>query len=389
MSSFNPRLEKLDLSGLDFGPTASDKAKAEFEYHRSVARLLNSVSDDALARLVRSAPAATAASARPGRPMAATPPLGRGIKVVSSTDLMARKFEPVTYVVPRYLPQGLTILAGRPKLGKSWLALQLAIAVAEGGDVLGQTCDHGDVLYCALEDTERRAQSRVRQLGEPGRPEQLEFIFEMPRANEGGLSAVRDWLERHPCARLVIIDVFTKVRPATARGDNAYAGDYADVTDWKALADEFGVAILLIHHVRKMAAEDPLEMMSGTNGITGAADTLMVLNRTAQGVTLTGRGREVEEFEKALQFDTRTGRWSVIGDASDARRSDQRKAVMTFLATAPQPLSSREIAEALGERDGNIRQLLSLMTQSGEVRRVGRGRYASAEATDIDDMLTS
>jgi hypothetical protein len=233
------------------------------------------------------------------------------------------------------------------------------------------------VLYCALEDTPRRAQSRIRQLGEPGRPEQLEFVFELPRTNDGGLELVRDWLKRHPYARMVVVDVLAKVRPGSGKGDNAYEGDYAAVGEWKALADEHNIAILLIHHVRKMVADDPLEMLSGTNGISGAADTLVVLNRTGDGITLYGRGRDVDEFDKALGFDKQTGRWSLLGETSDVRRSDERRAIIDLLKGSGRPLSPSEIAGELDRDGGAVRQLLLSMARAGEVRKISRGLYVA------------
>jgi replicative DNA helicase len=128
----------------------------------------------------------------------------------------------VRYVVPGYIAEGLTVLAGRPKLGKSWLALDLAIAVATGGSALGSSrIEQGDVLYLALEDNERRLQKRLLQLLPPtSMPESLAVETECPRLDQGGLEAIREWVESVPSPRLIVVDVFNKVRPETKRGEN-------------------------------------------------------------------------------------------------------------------------------------------------------------------------
>jgi len=288
-------------------------------------------------------------------------------------------FPPLAWVIPDYLPQGITLLAGRPKLGKSWLALDWAVAVACGGFTLGNVkCPEGDVLYAALEDTPRRLKARMEKVSSCGNwPEKLHFICTMRRADEGGVDLVREWLTQAERPRLVVIDVLAKVRPGKGRDEGNYDSDYAAVTVWKTLADEFEVAIVLIHHVRKMPAEDPLEMISGTNGLAGAADAILILNRDGQGATLCGRGRDLEEFDRAIQFDRKTCRWSALGEASEVRRSDERSVILRHLEEAgPKGLTIGEVAGRTGMVHNNAKQLLHQMAKDGEVEKgSGRGVY--------------
>ncbi len=297
----------------------------------------------------------------------------------SAATLQKKVFPPLAWVVPGYLPQGLTILAGRPKLGKSWLALDLAAAVARGGYTLGDVkCAPGDVLYAALEDTPRRLQDRMGKVVTGGPwPERLDLLCDLRRADEGGVDLVRSWLEAAKAPRLVIIDTIAKVRPGKGRDEGNYDADYAAVTAWKALADEFEVAVVLIHHVRKMGADDPLEMVSGTNGLTGAADAILILNRDSQGCTLCGRGRDLEEFDRAVQFDRETCRWRALGEASEVRRSDERTEILNQLATAGvDGLTPADVADLAGMPRNNAKQLLFKMAKAGEVSRgARRGSY--------------
>jgi hypothetical protein len=319
---------------------------------------------------------------------------------ISARDLDAMEFEPIRYVVPGYIAEGLTLLAGRPKLGKSWLAMDVALAVASGGVCLGDVqCDRGDVLYLALEDNRRRLQSRIRKLWTLDTmarnmvPDRLHLATEWPRANEGGLQAIRDWIDAHPGARLVIVDVLAMFKAtAKAKDQTLYEADYLAIKGLQSLAMETGVAIVVIHHTRKSGAEvDPFEKVSGTLGLSGAADTTIILDRDGNGCTLYGRGRDIEEIETAVQFDKFTCRWTALGTASDVRRTDERGSVLDALADAGEPMSPTEIADATCMPGNNVRQLLFKMVKAGEIVKEGRGRYRHPDHTpdNNDNKITN
>ncbi len=116
-----------------------------------------------------------------------------------------------------------------------------------------------------------------------------------------------------------------------------------------------GLAISVVHHQRTLESEDPLDSVSGTTGLTGAADAVLVLNRDSQGVTLYGRGRDIDDIETAMQFDRTSGRWTVLGAASAVRMTKQRRQILDALLAASQPLGPLAIAAATGMKDGNIR----------------------------------
>jgi hypothetical protein len=142
------------------------------------------------------------------------------------------------------------------------------------------------------------------------------------------------------------------------------------------IAGKRGLAIVLVHHLRKMEAEDPLDTVSGTTGLTGAADTVMVLTRDGQGCTLYGRGRDIDEIESAMQFDKTTGQWIVLGPASEVRRSDERQSILDVLETDGGPMRPNEIAAELGEKVTNVQRLLIKMAKAGDVVKAGYGKYA-------------
>ena len=297
----------------------------------------------------------------------------------TALELQRMSFPPIEYVVPGYIVEGLTLFAGKPKLGKSWLILHAAIAVARGGYTLGDVrCVEGDVLYAALEDNPRRLQDRMTKLlpafGEHW-PERLHFETEMPRLKDGGIDLVRRWIQAAEKPRLVVIDTLAKVRDAKGHDQTNYEADYGAVGELKALADQYGVAIVLVHHQRKMEADDPIDTVSGTTGLTGAVDTVLVLYRTGQGTTLYGRGRDIEEVEKAISFDADLCLWRVEGEARDIHRSDERTAIIGVLADATEALSPQEIADLAELPYKSIRMMLTRMVKAGEIKREGRGRY--------------
>jgi hypothetical protein len=306
----------------------------------------------------------------------------RARRWLTARELDAMAFAPIKYVVPDWLVEGLTLFAGAPKIGKSWLVLEMALAVAAGGCCLGTaSCEPGEVLYLALEDNRRRLQSRIRRLWgdlrEPA-PERLHIATQWPRANEGGIAALRDWAKERPLARLIVIDVLAMFK-AMARGSDRtslYEADYLTIKELQALAAELGVAIVVVHHTRKSAGElDPFEKVSGTLGLSGAADTTIVLDRDQSGFTAYGRGRDITEFETAMQFNKTSCSWRVLGEASEVRRSDERTTILTALAEAGAEMSPSDLAGATGIPENNVRQLLFKMARAGEVVREGRGRY--------------
>lgn len=166
-----------------------------------------------------------------------------------------------------------------------------------------------------------------------------------------------------------------------------YEADYATLSPLQKWAGEHRLAVVVVTHVRKMEANDPLEMISGTNGLTGAADTILVLNRDADGPKLYGRGRDIEELEKALRFDN--GKWSVLGDADDVKRSAERRKVLEALNDAAGAMSPAEVAKEIGAKAATINVLLGKMVKSGEVRKVAYALYVHPGKTGYTDYSSS
>lgn len=301
---------------------------------------------------------------------------------VDAETLLGMEFRPLDYVIPGYVVEGLTVLGGKPKLGKSWWSYDASIAVATGGKAMASIqCEQGDVLYLALEDNHRRVQERIKVLAPPFRKKlgidlsRLSIRTVAPRIDDGLLVELDKWRLGCDKPRLIIIDVYMKVRPPRSRGEDVYAADYAAVLPLQKYASEHRLAIVLVTHTRKMEADDPLESISGTNGVTGAADAVLVLTRGKSGAVLYGRGRDIEEIETAMQFDA--GRWIILGDAEEVRRSNERRKIIAALSEANGELTPKEIAERVGTKAVNVRNLLGKMVAAGEISQPRRGYYTA------------
>ena len=311
-----------------------------------------------------------AGSAKARKPMA--------FKRTSTTEIMETEYPEIRWTVPGYLAEGFSVLAGRQKLGKTWLAMDFAIAVATGGFALGSIeCEEGDVLYCDLENGNRRIKRRIETLfpTERTRPDlsRLEWTGEAPALNAGFIECLEQWRISVRDPRLVVIDVLQRIKPVGSPGRNAYENDYAIFADLQRWATRHGVAVLGLHHTKKGGADDPLEALSGSNGLSAVADATLVLDRDSNGITLYVRGRDTEEKETALRFDA--GMWSALGDAADVTRSRERVTISVTLEEAAEPLSPNVIADVTGMKPGNVRRLLYSMMKAGEARKIGRGAY--------------
>lgn len=293
--------------------------------------------------------------------------------------LMAARFPDPKWAVPGILAEGVTVFAGAPKVGKSWASLGLALSIAAGRLAFDRIpVSAGPVLYLALEDTPRRLQRRIRMLlrGEPV-PAGLTLVTHFPPLPQGGDTAIAGWLERNPTARLIVIDVFAKIRGTSAPGLSAYDADYSAVGRIKRIADHYGVAVLLVHHVRKATDTDFLQEVSGTNGIAGAADATIVLKRARNqaDATLSITGRDVEENEHAMTYDPDTGTWTLLdGPATDHTMSDTRTTIARALREH-HGLTPKALADLTGLSRNLTKKTCARMADAGQLTTDGTGTY--------------
>ena len=270
---------------------------------------------------------------------------------IDGETLMSQPLTPLNFVVDTLLSQGLHILAGSPKVGKSWLALWLAVTVAKGDPVWGMGVKQGTTLYLCLEDSTLRIQNRLFEITEDA-PANVHFTTNSNTLGKGLEEQLRAFLTEHPDTVLVIIDTLQMIRGAGY--DNTYANDYRDLSVLKHIADTHGISILLVHHLRKMNDDDPMNMISGTTGLSGATDSNFVLRKSKRRentATLYCTGRDIAYRELALEFDTSVHVWDLLADDHEDEPEPQDEiipAVSAFLAERG-PFSGRatELAEML------------------------------------------
>jgi hypothetical protein len=230
----------------------------------------------------------------------------------NAATLKDQTFEPLHWIVQKYLLEGLFILAGKPKIGKSWWALDVAAAVGSDNDsCMGEECEHGDVLALMLEDNDRRLQRRLtKMLGayKQDWPKHLTYATSWPRLDVGGFDMMREWVNKVDNPRLIVVDILERVLPRLSNRDkrSQYSTDYSAVAMLQELTKAHpGLCVLVLHHQRKADADDPIDTISGTLGIGGAVDAFLILgtDKISKDKYLYGRGRDLEEFNVFINQD--------------------------------------------------------------------------------------
>lgn len=227
-------------------------------------------------------------------------------KIIDSETLLNTPFPKPFFVVEGLIPQGVSVFSGQSKIGKSWLMLYLGLQVSQGLPAIGCNTTECDVLYLCLEDTYSRLRDRIYKLSDTGSPHLYLTIL------SGGIGTgieeqIEAFLNDYPKTKFIIIDTLQKIRNgnSTSSKQGMYGDDYDDISSIKAIADKYGIAIMLVHHVRKMKdSDDPFNEISGSTGLVGAADTAFVFkknNFAGNTATLYGRGRDIEFQELTLR----------------------------------------------------------------------------------------
>ena len=228
------------------------------------------------------------------------------LKTVNCEQLMTTPLTPIEFCVDGMISTGLFILAGAPKVGKSWLALDMALSIAKGEKLLGLETKRGTALYLCLEDSYTRIQNRLFELtSEPS--ENLHFTIMAGTIGSDLEKQIEQFKSQYTDLKIIIIDTLQKIR---SKDESSYASDYKELSVLKNLADKLRIAILLIHHTRKCRDNDPFNMISGTTGISGCVDGSMVMIEKQRGsgeAILYCVGRDIENLE--LHLKREGSRW--------------------------------------------------------------------------------
>lgn len=284
----------------------------------------------------------------------------RGIKrfhTIDSDVLFEKQLQKRKYFVEGLLPEGLTLLSGDPKSGKSFFALNLSVSVAKGVPFLCFPTVKSEVLYFSFEDDEKRLQQRLFEMSDDTFSG-LTFSNDVMRLGEGFIETLEDYLQKNPCTKLVVVDTLNYIRPEK-QGTNMYKNDYDDMIKLHRLTMQYGIAMLIIHHNKKGDEEDPLRSISGSMGISGGVDNAIVIDKPKKGEkasTLKVVGRDMPTFEiKIIQGDN--GVWTLAEEKTvdEKKISIEIQAVYIFFCLVneykdPLKISPTDLSNALNER---------------------------------------
>lgn len=337
----------------------------------------------------------------------ATQPVFDFRRVPSMADLQKRTFKEPKWVIPNVLPTGTILLAARPKMRKTFLALQLALAVTAGRKFLDWRCTQGDVLFLGLEDNERRLRSRIKllqtlDLNPPdlsgfrywtggvdispttgkefiSNPEEAARTYAAFPRGEQGVGALKRFHDMYPATRLMIIDTYAHFRGSDNNRD-VYQRDVDQMMPITRFANEREICVLVVHHEKKGLASqessDFLEDASGTAGITGTVDGVMSIKgkRGTQTSDTEERklllsGRDIpHDYELDITFDAERGGWL------PAAKQDVRHSILKLLERHPY-MTQLEFASVLPNvSPSRIRQVLTTMTFENLIQK-GRAGY--------------
>jgi hypothetical protein len=308
--------------------------------------------------------------------------------------LDTQEFPPLEYSVPGIVPEGFGLLVSPPKAGKSWLVCGVGLACAIGGIALGAIhVPKRPVLYMALEDGKRRLQSRSRRLmcGEP--IPAIHFVTKAKPAEV--IPMISEFLRRHSNDKpLVILDTLGKARPPRPPGADLYAWDYAIGTQLKNTIDTApGATLLVVHHTRKAESSDFVDSVSGSQGIAGSADFLLVLSRKRHSdeALLSVTGRDVSEAEYALRGED--GIWQLDGGTlAGARQTAQtrretgrlgdRSLEVLAIVNGRTETRPADVAATLGLDPKRAGEVLGRLAADGSIRKPKRGVYAPTSTAE-------
>ncbi len=301
---------------------------------------------------------------------------------IDAADLLALDLPPLRWLVPELIPEGTTILAARPKVGKSCLVYQIAVEASIGGELLGRRVAPGSVLYLALEDGKRRGQDRLLAAlaGRTMPHGRLEVRWDANKIGEGLEDDLEAWLDSHPDAVMVAIDTLGKVRPHTTGRQGAYEVDVAHLARLQDLFRDRTVALVIVHHARKETADDFLASVSGTYGITGSADTIVVIRRKPMERvgTIHATGRDIADAQVSAEFDDLT--WRSAPDSLSEATFDRSEVYQVIEEAGP--IFPQAIADRIGKSRTNVQNMVTRLVDDGAVARTGHGYVVAKVVLD-------
>ena len=295
--------------------------------------------------------------------------------ILTASKLMEIKFSPPQWLIEGLLPEGLSVLSGAPKIGKSWLSLQIALAVTTASPLFGRAPNsEKSVLLLALEDNERRLKDRISKCGLP-----TTDSFYITTQWKYGVNGLKEFLMKNSAIKLCIVDTLAVFLPSQdTKGRNTYDADVARMRLLHEIVKDTNTSLLMIHHDKQGDDDDWASKMNGSNGVIGTADTLIRLSvkqRGSKQAKLQVTGRDVEDVELNLKLYEETMNWLIDKNQDNTRLTALQKSVLDLIPPAPSTIRSREIADILAKEQSQISDILKKLTDKGYILSPHYGEY--------------
>ncbi|MFI3238942.1 MAG: AAA family ATPase [Lachnospiraceae bacterium] len=301
------------------------------------------------------------------------------LEIINANTLLSTDYPPLQFAIDKLLPQGIFILAGSGKIGKSWLSLDMCVAVANGGKLWDFNATMGQCLYMALEDTHPRLKERLERIQDENIDlERLNLTVTSLGITDGLVEQIKAFISANPTTRLIVIDTLERIRNGE-QDKSMYSCDYRDINKLREALEGNNVTLLLVHHTRKMYDPDPLNTLSGSTGLVGAVDGVWVLEkekRTEGKGKLTIANRDTEGYCFKVEFSKEECRWNFLGSEEELAENEDdvfcdlvaEFVTSTFSGTATElveeikkldenfDISSRAVGKKLGNLQGLLKE---------------------------------
>ena len=297
--------------------------------------------------------------------------------------LMTTELPPMQWAVSGILPEGFVCMAGRPKAMKSWTALKLCYAIQNGTEFLGHLTMQGDAIYFGLEDSKRRIQDRVKKLGfsKLNHP-QMVLGGDVPYLTFGFEECLENWIKSKKNPRLVVIDTLARIKPRQSKSGTAYDQDNLLLNGIQKLAVQNNLTVLFITHLSKSSQEYSFDKIQGSVGVQGMTDAMWMLDR-GDGVnskaSLKGRGRDILDFEYALNWDGVSMSYLYEGNLDIINQNENRREITKAMEDLTKELDQ--------VRPSDVAKFYGVPSNSKDGRRMARTMQRMADQFELDRGL--
>ena len=253
-------------------------------------------------------------------------------KSLDMKQLMNTDIPPLKYAIKPIMPEGMGAIAGRPKAMKSWTALDACYAVQNGLQFMGHETEQGDVLYLALEDSKRRIKDRVLKLkNEKLNAPDIMLASDVPYLGFGFEESLLEWIESKEKPRLIVIDTLARIKPRQKKSaGTAYDLDNELLNKLQTIAIQKNISVCFVTHLSKATQDYSWDRIQGSVGMQGMTDFMWLIDRgdNAKHASLTGRGRDINDFEYAVRWDSDQWRYKFDGNLQMVEMNENRREVI-------------------------------------------------------------